>query len=155
MFIDRVAQVNTSNRKMTRGRSIARKCAMQALYQRLLTTQEVAEIEGQFVGSEEFAGADAEYFGEILRECIARQPTLDVAIAENADRPIEQLDPVEHAILLIGMYELTQRLDVPYRVVINEGVELSKRFGATDGHRYVNAVLDRAGRTLRAAEQKT
>jgi N utilization substance protein B len=71
------------------------------------------------------------------------------------DRPVAQLDPVERAVLLIGLHELEQRLDVPYRVVINEGVELAKRFGATEGHKFVNAVLDRAARRLRAAEQPT
>ena len=78
---------------------------------------------------------------------------LDASLGELIDRPVGQLDPVERAVLLIGLYELGQRLDVPYRVVINEGVELAKRFGATEGHKFVNAVLDRAARTLRAAEQ--
>ena len=127
---------------------------MQALYQWQLTAQDATEIERQFSESDELDGSDREYFGELLQQCIARHATLDASIAEHADRPIEQLDPVEHAILLVGMYELQERLDVPYRVVINEGVELSKRFGATDGHRYVNAVLDRAARALRAAEQR-
>ncbi|HSD54524.1 MAG TPA: transcription antitermination protein NusB, partial [Burkholderiales bacterium] len=69
------------------------------------------------------------------------------------DRPLPQLDPVERAVLWIGVYELGRRPDVPYRVVINEGVELAKRFGATDGHKFVNAVLDRAARSLRPAER--
>ena len=75
------------------------------------------------------------------------------ALTPFIDRPLDQLDPVERAILMIGMYELQQRLDVPYRVVINEAVDLCKRFGATDAHKYVNAVLDRAARELRAAER--
>jgi N utilization substance protein B len=80
-------------------------------------------------------------------------PTLDAELGLLIDRPVAQLDPVERAVLLIGLHELGQRLDVPYRVVINEGVDLAKRFGATDGHKFVNAVLDRAARRLRAAEQ--
>jgi N utilization substance protein B len=137
---------------MTRGRSVARKCAMQALYQWQLGAQSVDEIVGQFASGEDLDGADKEYFEGLLRECIARHQELDALIVPYIDRPIEQLDPVEHAILLIGMYELQSRLDVPYRVVINEGVELSKRFGATDGHKYVNAVLDKAARALRTTE---
>jgi N utilization substance protein B len=138
---------------MTRGRSIARKCAMQVLYQWQLTQQPAEELLLQYLGADELAGADVEYFSELVRECIARKVQLDAVIAEHADRPTDQLDLVEHAILLIGMYELCSRLDVPYRVVINEGVELSKRFGATDGHRYINALLDKAGRARRTAEQ--
>ena len=138
---------------MTRGRSIARKCAMQVLYQWQLTKQSVDELLLQHLGSDELAGADVEYFSELIRECIARHEALDGVIAEHADRPVEQLDLVEHAILYIGMYELCERLDVPYRVVINEAVDLTKRFGATDGHRYVNALLDKAAQAKRAAEQ--
>jgi N utilization substance protein B len=125
---------------------------MQALYQWQLTQQASSEIDGQFIGSEELKGGDVEYFSELLRECASGRDSLDASLAEFLDRPVEQLDPVEHAILLIGMYELVSRLDVPYRVVINEGVELSKRFGATDGHRYVNAVLDKAARSKRETE---
>ncbi|MBC7984166.1 MAG: transcription antitermination factor NusB [Candidatus Obscuribacterales bacterium] len=138
---------------MTRGRSVARKCAMQALYQWQLGAQAAEEIQQQFASSEDLDGADKDYFGELLRECIARHEALDSALTTFIDRPLEQLDPVEHAILLVGMYELQERIDVPYRVVINEGVALSKRFGATDGHRYVNAVLDKAARAIRTAEQ--
>ena len=140
-------------RSLARSRNIARKCAMQALYQWQLTQQSSEEIGAQFKDSEELKGGDVEYFFELLRECAAQRTSLDVLLKEFVDRPLEQLDPVEHAILLIGLYELSARLDVPYRVVINEGVELSKRFGATDGHRYINAVLDKAARVKRAAEQ--
>jgi len=126
---------------------------MQALYQWQLTQQSEAEIRGQFEAGKELEGGDLEYFSELLRECSQQSQALDSSLGEFIDRPLEQLDPVEHAILLIGMYELASRVDIPYRVVINEGVELSKRFGATDGHRYVNAVLDKAARTKRAAEQ--
>jgi len=148
---NRACEVSGSTRAMTRGRSVARKCAMQALYQWQLGAQSADEIEAQFASGEDLDGADREYFGEVLRECIARHSELDALIVPHIDRPIVQLDPVERAILLVGMYELSARLDVPYRVVINEGVELSKRFGATDGHKYVNAVLDKAARALRTA----
>ena len=152
-FVARAPMTNGSMRNLTRGRSIARKCAMQALYQWQLTQQSSAEITSQFVGSEEMHGGDVAYFEELVRECIQQHEAIDQSLVEYLDRPLEQLDPVEHAILFIGMYELAHRIDIPYRVVINEGVELSKRFGATDGHRYVNAVLDKAARAKRTAEQ--
>lgn len=144
-----------ATRKLSRGRNIARKCAMQVLYQWQLTRHTSAELLEQHLGSEELNGADVEYFTELVRECTAQHETLDADIATQADRPLEQLDLVEHAILLIGMYELTHRLDVPYRVVINEAVDLAKRFGATDGHRYVNALLDMAAKVKRREEVVT
>lgn len=125
---------------------------MQALYQWQLTQQSADELLTQYLGSDDVKGVDVEYYSELVRECIARAVTLDSIIAEHADRPLEQLDLVEHAILLIGTYELCDRLDVPLRVSINEAVELSKRFGATDGHRYINALLDKVGRARRNAE---
>lgn len=125
---------------------------MQALYQWQLTQQSADELLTQYLGSADVKGVDVEYYSELVRECIARAATLDSIIAEHADRPLEQLDLVEHAILLIGTYELCERLDVPLRVSINEAVELSKRFGATDGHRYINALLDKVGRARRTTE---
>ncbi|HJY39486.1 MAG TPA: transcription antitermination factor NusB [Steroidobacteraceae bacterium] len=137
----------------TRARSIARKLSMQALYQWQLTQQSAAEITKQFLESEESAGVDREHFEELVGKIIAQHDELEAALAPFLDRPLDQLDPVETAILLIGMYELRERVDIPYRVVINEAVDLCKRFGATDAHKYVNAVLDRAARELRAAER--
>lgn len=126
---------------------------MQALYQWQLTNQSAREIKAQFLESEDSAGADREHFEELVGACIEQNASLVGALAPYLDRPLEQLDPVESAILLIGMYELQHRLDIPYRVVINEAVDLCKRFGATDAHKYVNAVLDRAARDIRAAER--
>ena len=137
----------------TRARSIARKLAMQALYQWQLTQQTATEIEKQFLESEDSAGVDREHFTELVRGCIGRYEELAAALKPFIDRPLDQLDPVETAILMIGMFELQQRVDIPYRVVINEAVDLTKRFGATDSHKYVNAVLDRAARELRTAER--
>jgi transcription antitermination protein NusB len=137
----------------TRARSIARKLAMQALYQWQLTQQTAAEIKKQFLESEDSAGVDREHFEELVSGCIAQHEELAAALKPFIDRPLEQLDPVETAILMIGMFELQQRVDIPYRVVINEAVDLTKRFGATDAHKYVNAVLDRAARELRTAER--
>jgi N utilization substance protein B len=137
----------------TRARSIARKLAMQALYQWQLTQQTANEIKKQFLESEDSAGVDREHFEELVSGCIAKHEELAAALKPFIDRPLDQLDPVETAILMIGMYELQQRVDIPYRVVINEAVDLCKRFGATDAHKYVNAVLDRAARELRSAER--
>jgi N utilization substance protein B len=139
--------------RMTRGRSIARKLAMQALYQWQLTQHTASEIEKQFLESEDSAGVDPEYFSELVTGCIAKHDELAAALKPFIDRPLEQLDPVETAILLIGLFEFRERVDIPYRVVINEAVDLCKRFGATDAHKYVNAVLDRAARELRTAER--
>ncbi|MGH8177195.1 MAG: transcription antitermination factor NusB [Steroidobacter sp.] len=138
----------------TRARSIARKLAMQALYQWQLTKQSAPEIKRQFLESEESAGVDSEHFSELLTNCIDRNDEITAALAPFIDRPIEQLDPVESAILMIGMFELMHRIDVPYRVVINEAVDLCKRFGATEAHKYINAVLDRAAREIRKAERE-
>ena len=137
----------------TRARSVARKLAMQALYQWQLTGQSAADINLQFLGSEDSANADREYFTELLKGCVAASERIGQAIAPFVDRPLDQLDPVETAILMIGMYELRDRVEIPYRVVINEAVDLCKRFGATDAHKYINAVLDRAAREIRAAER--
>jgi N utilization substance protein B len=126
---------------------------MQALYQWQLTGQSYAELLNQYAQEEGFDGADREYFELLLKGATDASESLDAEIATLVDRPVAQLDPVEHSILMLGVHELQHCLDVPYRVVINEGVELTKRFGATDGHKFVNAVLDRAARKLRAAEQ--
>jgi N utilization substance protein B len=105
----------------TRARSIARKLAMQALYQWQLTQQTASEIKKQFLDSEDSAGVDREHFEELVGGCIAKNAELSAALQPFIDRPLDQLDPVETAILMIGMFELQQRADIPYRVVINEG----------------------------------
>ena len=138
----------------SRARSLARKLAMQALYQWQMTQQPAVEIKQQVLESEDSAGVDEDHFVELLTQVIERQDEIKTALKPFVDRPLEQLDPVEAAILMIGMYELQRRLDIPYRVVINEGVDLCKRFGATDAHKYINAVLDRAAREIRAAERQ-
>jgi N utilization substance protein B len=99
-----------------------------------------------------FDKCDTAHFDALLHGCIGEAGELDAAIARQADRKTTQLSPVEHAVLLIGAYELRHCLDVPYRVAINEAVELAKSFGGTDGHKYVNGVLDKAAAELRPAE---
>jgi len=125
---------------------------MQALYQWQLTGQSAKDIVLQFCGDPEHERADHDLFRELVGDVIDQSQSLDATIAEYSDRAVAQLDPVEHAILLIGVYELLHRPDVPYRVVINEAVELCRTYGAEDGHKFVNALLDRAAHRLRAPE---
>ncbi len=125
---------------------------MQALYQWQLTDQSAADIVLQFSADAEHGRADHELFRQLVRDVIDQSKCLDEAIAEYSDRAVNQLDPVEHAILLIGVYELMHRPDIPYRVVINEAVELCRTYGAEDGHKFVNALLDRAAHKLREPE---
>ena len=139
--------------RAARARSVARKFVLQALYQRQLAAHDFSELRKQYRAEEGFDDADPEYFDELLRGVTESMNDLDTRLAALIDRPVERLDPIERAVLWIGLYELGSRLEVPYRVVINEGVELAKRFGATEGHKFVNAVLDRAARELRAEEQ--
>ena len=138
--------------RSSRARSLSRRLALQALYQWQLTGHSGAELLNQFTTDEGYPEVDAEYFVLLLRGVTSDGPALDATLGELIDRPVNQLDPIEHAVLLIGLYELGHQFETPYRVVINEGVELAKKFGATDGHKFVNAVLDRAARNLRAAE---
>jgi N utilization substance protein B len=137
-----------------RARSLSRRLAMQALYQWQLTGQSFAELRNQYTSDEGYPEVDPEYFQQLLQGVVEGATELDGMLGEWIDRPVAQLDPVEHAVLLIGLQELRQHPEVPYRVVLNEGVELAKKFGATEGHKFINAVLDRAARRLRAAEQQ-
>ncbi len=137
-----------------RARSYARRCVMQALYQWQLTEQSFSEILAQFIERDEYKTVDPQYFHELLSGSIEQHQVLSARVSEFADRPWVQMDPIERAVLLLGMYELVNRLDVPYRVVVNEAVELAKQFGATDGYKYINALLDRAARDIRAAERQ-
>lgn len=140
-------------RGVSRARSVSRKLAMQALYQWQINSQPWQDLHQQYLESEDMERADREYFRELVERISAQREELDAAIAPSVDRPVKDLDPVEHAILLLGAYELKARPDVPYRVVINEGVELARKFGGTGGHKFVNAVLDRLAGRLRAAER--
>jgi N utilization substance protein B len=126
---------------------------MQALYQWQLTGQSFAELRNQYATDEGYPDVDPEFFVQLLQGVVENAAELDSTLGQWIDRPVAQLDPVEHAVLLIGVQELRQHVEVPYRVVLNECVELTKKFGATEGHKFVNAVLDRAARSLRAAEQ--
>ncbi|MGB5179774.1 MAG: transcription antitermination factor NusB [Gammaproteobacteria bacterium] len=133
-------------------RARARRFAMQALYQWDLSGTDLPLIRRQFLEAEDFSRADTKYFIELLSKLPQYVDIIDENISVYLDRPVGQLDPVERAVLRLAVYELLYRPDIPYRVSINEAVQLTKKFGAEQGHAYVNAVLDKAAHTLRAAE---
>ncbi|MCF6219407.1 MAG: transcription antitermination factor NusB [Gammaproteobacteria bacterium] len=137
---------------MSNARSLARRCAIQALYTWQLTGNELAVIDNDFRTEHDMSGVEIKYFQEILHQVVLHKGELDDHLALLLDRPIGEVDPVERAILRMGVYELEFRLDVPYRVVINEAVELAKTFGAEHGHKYVNGILDGVAKKLRSAE---
>ena len=131
-------------------RSRTRDLILQALYQMQITGHGVAELEEQFRERPDYQRVDKAYFDELLSGILEHTATLEDSIDELTDRPIAQLDPVEKGILLLGFYELRSKQDIPFKVVINESVNLAKRFGAVDGHKYINAVLDRAVKKFRS-----
>lgn len=136
----------------TGGRHRARQAVVQALYQWQLTEQPSEQIEAHFIADHVLAGADLEYFHHCLREIPLHSHELDDQLAPNLDRAMDDVDPVERAILRLGAFELEFHPEIPFRVVINEAVELAKTYGAEHGHKYVNAVLDKTALKLRAAE---
>jgi len=142
-----------AERRASSKRSLSRKLAMQALYRWQLNTCPWQDLVSEFNADEEMPRADRQYFRELVNGIVVDNEALDRDLAGWMDRQPDLLDPIEHAVLLIGAYELKARPEVPYRVVINEGVGLAKRFGATDGHKFVNAVLDRAAKALRHHER--
>ena len=139
---------------MSRQRSRSRSLAIQALYQWQMAGQDVAAIINHFMLEQDAKKFDSDYFSELVHGVPARLNELDAALAPCIDRALESVDPVERAILRIGAYELMHRQDIPYRVVINEAVELAKSFGAEAGHKFVNGTLDKAAKSLREVEVK-
>ncbi|HEX7026422.1 MAG TPA: transcription antitermination factor NusB [Gammaproteobacteria bacterium] len=125
-------------------RRLARQRALQALYQWELNPGPVSGLLEQFLTTQDMENVDMEYFTELLRQSIALCKELDERLETYLDIPAAQLDPVERGILRLSAYELIRRLDIPYRVIISEAVALAKKFGAEDGHKFINAVLDKA-----------
>lgn len=130
----------------------ARELAVQGIYEWRLSGKSAAQIEKATRDEKSLGRYDTEFFGQLLRGAIAQQETLSAQIEPHLDRPMNELSPVEFAVVLLGAYELTQHPEVPYRVVINEAVELAKTFGGSDGHKFVNGVLDKLAAQVRAAE---
>lgn len=130
----------------------AREFALQGLYQWLLSGADAVMIAAGLAENDDFAKSDVAYFRTLLNGAIDNAPVLEAKLAPLLDRAVKELSPVERGILLLAGYELMRELEVPYRVVINEAVELAKVFGGTDGHKYVNGVLDKLAAQFRALE---
>jgi len=134
-------------------RGLSRRLTVQALYQWLVNETPPEAMMRQFREQPEGLGrADGDFFDELLVGAVRSAPELTVSLAPHLDRPLAQLDPVEHAVLLLGAYELQAHPEVPWKVVVNEAVNLAKMFGAEEGYKFVNGVLDRLARDLRANE---
>lgn len=139
---------------MSQARTNARKAAVQALYQWQMAGQDLTEIERQFLEEERLKDAQKSYFVELFYGVPKNLDAIDQALSEFVDRPVDTIDPVERAILRIGVYELLHRPDMPYKVVLNEGINLAKYFGADGSHKYVNGILDKIAQQKRAVEIK-
>jgi len=137
---------------MSQKRSQARRHAVQALYQWQIAGQDVADIVNQFLEEQSLENFEVPYFQDLLHGVPNHLGELDELLKPALDRAIESVDPVERAVLRLGAYELRFKPEVPYRVVINEAVELAKVFGAEQGHKYVNGVLDQVAKKVRAVE---
>jgi N utilization substance protein B len=130
----------------------SREAALKGLYEWLIGGGDAAALDAPEREQEGFDKCDAAHYDALLHGCIAEATDLDALLARHVDRKTSELSPVEHAVLMIGSYELKHCVDIPYKVAINEAVELAKSFGGTDGHKYVNGVLDKSAADLRPAE---
>ena len=130
----------------------ARHYGMQALYQWHMAGAALNDIEAEFRADYDFSRVDLEYFQALLHGVPKHVDTLEEHLIPILDRAVDELDPIERTLLRMGVFELSERIDVPYKVVINEAVALAKKFGATDSHKYINGVLDKVARKIRKAE---
>ncbi len=130
----------------------ARELAVQGIYQWRLAGVDLAQLEKQVREDKNLGNYDAKFFGELLRGALAQHADLETAIAPCLDRPLAELSPVEFSVLLLAAYELLQHPEIPYKVIINEAVDLAKTYGGTDGHKFVNGVLDKLAAQVRAVE---
>lgn len=137
---------------LSAGRRKARRFGLQAVYQWQLAGGDAHEIEAWFRTENDMHKVDLDYFHQLLKGVIAEVEDLDAALKPVLDRPVKELSQVEKAILRIGVWELLHRPDVPWKVVVNEAIELARLFGAEEAHRYVNGVLDKVARRVRPAE---
>lgn len=147
---NKIQHANPSKNRSPRHRS--REFALQGLYQWLLNNEDVGAIEAHIREAHGFDKADKAHFDALLYGAINAAGALRAELAPLIDRSIKELSPIEHAVLLIGALELRDHLEIPYRVVINEAVELTKSFGGIDGHKYVNGVLDKLAAKMREVE---
>lgn len=144
--------MNPKNNINVKARHKARRLAVQALYQWQFNHTTLEKITAEFLADDVAKKADLEYFKELLEGVITQQQTIDDIIKPALDRPLENLTPIELAILRMSVFELKNRLDIPYKVVIDEALELTKTFGAEEGYRFVNGVLDKLAKELRKKE---
>ena len=142
----------TGRNTLAAERRKARHYGMQALYQWHMAGASLSDIEAEFREEYDFSLVDLEYFQALLHGVPGCVDELEAVFAPLLDRKVDELDPIERTLLRMGVFELAHRIDVPYKVVINEAVALTKKFGATDGHKYINGVLDKAARQIRKVE---
>jgi N utilization substance protein B len=147
---EKTTHANPSKSRTPRHR--AREFALQGLYQWLLNNEPATTIVNNIRNAHGFEKADGDYFAELLNGTIHQSIELREVVAPLIDRTVAELSPIEHGVLLLGAWELKNKVEIPYRVVINEAVELTKSFGGIDGHKYVNGVLDRLAGQLRPDE---
>lgn len=140
---------------MSTSRTNARKAAVQALYQWQMTGQGLTTIEQQFAEEGRLKDVQKSYFKDLLHDIPACLDEIDGAMKEFVDRPVDSIDPVERAILRLGVYELMHHPEMPYRVVINESINLAKCFGADGSHKYINGILDKVAQDKRKIEAKS
>jgi N utilization substance protein B len=145
-----IGEVKKTPNKSPRHR--ARELALQGIYQWRITAGDESKIERQIHDEKNLGRYDKQLFSKLLRGALSQHSDIEALISPHLDRPLAELSPVEFAVLLLSTFELSQHLEVPYKVVINEAVELAKTFGGTDGHKFVNGVLDKLAPQLRALE---
>jgi N utilization substance protein B len=145
-------KTGAAHAKPKSARRRAREVALQGLYEWLVSGAEASAIDAHMHEQEDFGKCDTAHFDALLHGCIEEAVTIDSVLARHVDRKTTQLSPIEHGVLMIGVYELRHCIEIPYKVAINEAVELAKSFGGTDGHKYVNGVLDKAAADLRPIE---
>ena len=135
-----------------RARSLARRLALQALYQIQINPLPWQDVQLQFAADPEADRVDRDYFRKLIEAVAPNREALDLRLSALSEIPPQELDPIEHAVLWLGLHELQSCPELPYRVALAEAVQLTKQFGATDGHKFVNAVLDRAAKESRPHE---
>ncbi len=140
------------NKLKIKARHKAREFALQAIYQWQLTQGPLADIELQFHEDNDMSTVDSDYFSELIHQIPKNLKTIDDHLDKVLDRPFQDLNPIELAVLRMATYELLFRFDVPYKVIINEALQITKTFGSVEGFKYVNGVLDAAAKQLRSQE---
>lgn len=138
---------------MAAKRRRARTMVLQALYQWQMSGSSVSTIEAEFYTDNDMEKVDSDYFRDLFKGVVSKVSEVDDSFSDCLDRSIDKLDPIERALLRMGAYELVHRVDVPYKVVLNEAIDLAKKFGGTDGHKYVNSILDRLVTRYRQTEK--